>query len=256
MATKPKKAKKNAPVARTPAPAPKAAAAPAAAAASTPPQAKVATPMLDALLKATGEAPPKPGETLPEFAFRIFVKVPDLSDDVFNALPQEVKDWYDRNTDLYNSKQLEKMDGLPGMPGTAGAAPAEAGTTTAAAAAPKPSAVPPVAASAAAAAPSTTTPNQEQAMAKTKKGGKKGAGKKADDKTSEPKERAPRTDGVAYKIREAVVKKPTVSFEDACAAAGVKGAAAKAGSGSHAFNYYNHARVVLQMFMAHRKIEK
>ena len=217
-----------------------------AATAGTPATAKADLSLLTALLKATGEPAPKEGESLKDVCYRIFLKVPSLADDVFAALPEPVRTWYDKNTDLFNSEQFDKLEALPGMPGAFAAA--ESTSTAAQGASP---ATPPPATPAAAA--STPQPNEENSVQKGKKDKKTAAAKPA-AKPAEAKERAPRTDSLAYKIRIAVVKKPSISFEDAAAAAGVK--KAEATSSSHAFNYYNHARVVLAMFMEHRKIEK
>lgn len=89
---------------------------------------------------------------------------------------------------------------------------------------------------------------------KPAKAAKKPVVKKSAKKTAAPKQtKLPgtgeggkaRVDGVSYKIRLAVVKKPTISFEDACAKAG-----AEAVAGGHAHNMWNHARLIMQIVEA------
>lgn len=48
-----------------------------------------------------------------------------------------------------------------------------------------------------------------------------------------------------FKMRQAVVKKPSISFEDACKEAGIKPV-----PGSHGHNVFVHASHVLSMFTA------
>ena len=203
---------------------------------------KADTALLDALLKATGEKGPAKDETLKDFCYRLFVKMVEVPDDVFKALPKEARDWYDASSDAYNAERFDDIVALPGMPGVkAVVAPAPAPEAQ------QEADVPPAGKFAAVEHPET---NQETDVAKAKKGGAKPA------KTKEAKangERKPRTDGTAYQVRQAVVKNPTITFEKVAASIGLKGKAAT--EGSHAHNYYNHARVVIAMFKEHAGIK-
>lgn len=205
---------------------------------------KADTALLDALLKATGEKGPAKDETLKDFCYRLFVKMVEVPDDVFKALPKEARDWYDASSDAYNAERFDAIVALPGMPGVkAVAAPAVAAPE-----AQQEADAPPAGKFAAVEHPET---NQETDVAKAKKGGAKPAGKTKEAKANG--ERKPRTDGTAYQVRQAVVKNPAITFEKVAAAIGLKGKAAT--EGSHAHNYYNHARVVIAMFKGHAGIK-
>lgn len=237
---KPKKAKKAA----APAPAATSAVPARKPAAAAPAAAKLDTSVLDELLKTTGQPAPTGEESLPDFVLRVATAMAEVPDDKFNGLSVPARKWYDENSASYNAEKLDALYALPGMPGYT------APTTTAAEAAPQPEAPAPAAKE----EKKQETPQTQQSeadMAKAKKGGKKAAGKSTKKTTNgAAAERAPRTDSVSYQVRMAVVKKPDITFPQVAEKLGLKGAAAAESGSNHAFNYYNHARIVIGMYKA------
>lgn len=230
MATK--KGKKAA----KPSAAPKAAAKKSTPAAET----KIDTSMLDALLAATGEVAPKKDEILKDFVSRICGAMADVSDDVFNALPQEARDWYHTVFEIYNVEQFDKLIALPGMPGYH---PDKVSTASQQPSAPQKASAAPASSTEAQQPPKSNQENDDVAK------GKKGGGKSAKKSTSEKTERKPRTDGLSYKVRQAVVENPDVEFEALCKKLDLKGSDAK--PTGHAHNMFAHAKHVMSLAREH-----
>ena len=202
---------------------------------------QVDTTLLDSLLAATGELPPGKTESLKDFCYRLFVKMAEVPDDAFKKLPKEARDWYDATSDLYNAEKFSEMTPLPGMPGAE--LKQEQAEEAEQAVVQEPTNE---------GQENTEETNVTKAKGKNK-GMKASAAPKAPKVAKEKGERKPQTESVSYKMRSVVVKNPLITFEKAADACGLKGKAAA--EGSHAFNYYNHARIVIAMFKEHAGIK-
>ena len=201
---------------------------------------KVDTTLLDSLMAATGEKAQGKMENLKDFCYRLFVEMADVPDDKFKALPKAARDWYDTNSDRYNAEKFDELEFLPGMHGFKAEAAAAEEAEQAAAQEPTNEG-------------QENTEENDVTKAKGKnKGMKASAAPKAPKVAKEKGERKPQTESVSYKMRSVVVKNPLITFEKAAETCGLKGKAAA--EGSHAFNYYNHARIVIAMFKEHKGI--
>lgn len=226
-AAKQKKPAKRASERKTPA-------APQPAAAATAPTPKLDTSMLDELLKVTGQPAPAKGEKLKAFVERMAGPIAELSDDAFKALSQDARDWYQANYDAYNAGAFDKLVAAPGMPGYDASASDDEPVSPA-----------PVSE----AAPQETPPTSiEEEDMKKKVAAKKSTTKKAAGNGSAT-ERKPRTDGMSYKVRQAVVSDPAVEFEAVCKKLGLKGK--DAAPTGHAHNMFAHAKHVMAIAGEH-----
>ena len=202
---------------------------------------KLDTTLLDSLLAATGEKAQGETENLKDFCYRLFVAMVEVPDDKFKALPKAARDWYDTNSDRYNAEKFDELEFLPGMHGFKAEAAAAEEAEQAAVQEPIN-------------AGQENTKETDMTKAKAKnKGMEASATPKAPEVAKEKGERKPQTESVSYKMRSVVVKNPLITFEKAADACGLKGKAAA--EGSHAFNYYNHARIVIAMFKEHAGIK-
>ena len=198
------------------------------------------TVLLDSLLAATGEKAQGRDENLKDFCYRLFVKMAEVPDDQFKALPKAARDWYDTNSDRYNAEKFDELEFLPGMHGfKAEAAAAEE-------------------AEQAAAAQEPTNEGQENTEETdvTKKAKGKNKGMKAGAAPKAPKvakekvvgAKAPRKGSATQVIIDAVVRKPDITFEAICEKLGKKPT-----PGMFDYLVFNVARKTLLAVEAFRK---
>lgn len=183
---------------------------------------------LDALLAVTGQARPKKEESLKDFTQRVLEAMVVVTDDKFDALPKQVRDWYDSAHQLYNDDKFDQIPTLVGMPGHS-AAPEQP---------------------AAAVEKEQRSSTEKEEKVRKEKGSKQATKEKSKSK-ADGEGRKPRTDSATYRIRMAVVRNPDISFEKVVSQLGLK--AKEANSNSHAFNTYQHARSVLALAAEHAK---
>lgn len=161
------------------------------------------------LSAAAKSAAPKKGEELGVYAERILNDVANLSDDDFGKLSKPAQDWYNAAASGLNEDPPKPLP-------------------------------PPTVVKAVAGKPTPTTkaatPAANKAKVPTAKA--KPAAKVADAK--------PRGEGVAHKVRSAVVANPEITFEAAAKKAGVTDAKV----GGHAWNIYNEAKRVMELVTA------
>lgn len=196
--------------------------------ATSAPAAAGSTAVLDEILKVTGEAKPKKGEALKDFVFRVCTAMADetkVTDDQFKAMSAAASGWYNEAEAAYNAEKFSEIPSLPGMPEYK---------------------VEAVAAAPAAAAATATPPPPAAPAGKPAKAPKASKVAKA---PAAPKERKVNTGSATYKIRQAVVRKPDITFEAAAKLAGLS--AKEQSSASHAFNTFQHARAVVALYREH-----
>ena len=157
---------------------------------------------------------PKKGEQLEAYATRVLNDVANLSDDEFGKLSKPAQDWYNAAASALNE---EPPAALPAPTAV------KVGTTG------KPTP-----------ATKAVTPAANKAKVPTAKAAKTkpAAAAKADSK--------PRGEGVAHKVRSAVVANPEITFEAAAKKAGVGDAKV----GGHAWNIFNEAKRVMELVTA------
>ncbi len=203
---------------------------------------KVDTALLDSLLAATGEKAQGKAENLKDFCYRLFVKMAEVPDDKFKALPKAARDWYDTNSDRYNAEKFDELEFLPGMHGfKAEAAAAEE-------------------AEKAVQEPTSEGQEETEETDVTKAKGKN-KGMKASTAPKAPKvakgksgERKPRTEGTSYQVRIAVVKNPEITFEKLCEKLGFKGK--EAAPTGHVHNMFAHAQHVMRLAIGAGYVQK
>ena len=223
--------------------------------------ADVSKTLFDELTAAAGITLNK-GESSQDFAVRLGVTLSELDDDAYGKLSPEAVKWFTAATDAINAdKEAPELDGFPVVEeaevqaeGSADKAEQEeeVESTAAKTAATKKKAVRPVIKKEevkSSKSKSETKPEKRKAdMAKkavTKKAGngtKPAVKKTASAKPKEKKERAVRTDSVAYKLRVIGVKQPDITFEAACTKAGIKQV-----EGSHAWNVWYLTKLTMQV---------
>jgi hypothetical protein len=210
------------------------------------------------ILKITGMKR-EDGETLVKYVERVGTHMGAMPDESFALFSPETADWFDKTVEAVNAKKPDNIPPVTGWPEDKLAAPAvdekkvetKSATPAAKAAAPAPAATANKEPEVADKKPSKKPILKKKAAATPAKKPVKAAAKKANG-AAKPKQRAlpgtgeggkARVDGIAYKIRLAVIKKPDISFEAAAEKAGCP----KAEVGGHAHNMWNHARIICQM---------
>ncbi len=168
---------------------------------------------------------PNEGETYQDFAVRLGVSLSEVDDETYGKLSPAAVKWFTAATDAINAdKEAPALPGFPEVEEVGAEEEVE----------PQPEVKPErkVMAKKEAVKPATKPTVAKPAVKPAPVVAKKTEAKPA---------KAPRTDGIAYKMRVAVVKKPSLTFEDACAKFGVE-----AVKGGHAWNSWYTTVLVMR----------
>lgn len=214
--------------------------------------------MFDELTSAAGVTVNE-GESFQDFAVRLGVTLSELDDNAYGKLSPGAVKWFTAATDAINADK--EAPGLDGFPTQEVETEEEVETETEAVdeveqeVESKAKAKPSVVKKEEVKSKSETKPDKRKAEMAKKVEVKKEVKKAGNDKTKsvvkktaaakpkgEKKERAVRTDSVAYKLRVVGVKQPDITFEAACAKAGIKPV-----EGSHAWNVWYLTKLTMQV---------